>query len=89
MYVLLLRQMSLYANQLDFSHPDENLCNIWWDLPLTTFTSYAQQCETMKKGFYRAKILDYAKTTHQCMMAIQFGASRGLNLTQIASFTKH
>jgi hypothetical protein len=55
---------------------------------LTEFTLYAQQCDRLKTVFFRANILDYAKTTHQCTMAIQYGASRGLNSTQIGSFTK-
>jgi hypothetical protein len=80
--------MSRFSHKLDFSHPDENLRNKWWDLPLTEFTLYAQQCDRLKTVFFRANILDYAKTTHQCTMAIQYGASRGLNSTQIGSFTK-
>jgi hypothetical protein len=51
--------------------------------------SYAQQCDTMKHVFIWAQILGYAKTTHERTIAIQYGASRGLSSTQIASFTKH
>jgi hypothetical protein len=43
----------------------------------------------MKIAFKNAEIYDMAKITHQRTMAIQYGASRGLNSPQIASFTKH
>jgi hypothetical protein len=43
----------------------------------------------MKIAFKNAEIYDMAKITHQHTMAIQYGASRGLNSTQISSCTKH
>jgi hypothetical protein len=39
--------MRKYASQLDFNHLDVGKRNKWWDIPLTDFKTYGQQCKRM------------------------------------------